>query len=147
MARGGKRRGVQGNNYSNRTDLTMNARPLPVMTPTDKPYGVAGQQVAAQRALPVAPPPPGLQPAVGEGSADARSLPGSFAPIDRPSERMNEPVTTGAALGAGAGLEALGLPSTSPTATLVSSLENMARISGSRDIAELAMRAQQIKDF
>lgn len=147
MARGGRRTGVQGRNYANRTDLSMNARPLPVMTATNQPYGVAGAQADAQRAVPLAPPPGAAVAAGPDAGATARVEPGSLGSLDRPSTRPMEPITAGAPVGAGAGTEVLGLGQSNPTASLVGSLETMARISGSKDIAELAMRAQQIKDF
>lgn len=141
MARGGRRQGVQGRNYGNRTDLSLNARPLPVQTATNQPYGAAGAQADAQRAVPLAPPP---VPDVAQGGAGAPAapVPGSLGAFDRPTDRPYEPPTHGAPTGAGGGLEALGLPSGPKPIT--QSLLTMAQLSGSPTLMELAKRAMQL---
>lgn len=147
MARGGRRDGVRGTKYPNRSDLAEHTKPLPAVAAKDQQYGKAGEQIAGQRIVPMAPPPGVAAGAPSTAGSPSRVLPGSQGPFDRPSERPDEPLTTGVPVGAGAGPEVLGLPpGPSPTATLVGSLEAMARATGSRDIAQLAMRAQQIKD-
>jgi len=107
---------------SNRTDrLTPEA---PTAAP-NQPYGEAGQQLAAQRVIPLAgapslqgagtPPPsqtqPGGAPAGGPGDLLAQAMahngPGDSMVLDRPTERPNEPVTHGVPGGPGAGPEAL----------------------------------------
>lgn len=87
-------------------------------------YGEAGQQLAAQRTVPLAgaptmqgagvPPPQQPQngaPAGGPGDllamAQAHNGPGNSLALDRPTERPNEPVTHGLPGGPGAGPEAL----------------------------------------
>lgn len=69
--------------YSERTDDKQ-----PIRTPTGLPYGEAGAITAAQQQAP---------------------LPASPAPpkLSEPSARPDQPVTAGAAAGAGPGLEAL----------------------------------------
>lgn len=105
---GGVRQGTPGTPYANRSDL----RQAPTAA-TGQPYGRAGQQIAAQRAVPLpsAPPAPAPQP----GTAPAGPPPDLF----RPTERPNEHVMTGLPVGPGAGPEALPLqtsPMGDPTA-------------------------------
>ena len=122
--RGGKRTGKPQSAYGNRTDLHSS-----IAGPT--PNQVYGQGVAQQQALkavplpasgttppgaaapPPAPPAPGAPPA-----GPAPVLPGGLGPIDRPSERPNEPLTAGLSSGPGPGPEALG-QSTNPTANML----------------------------
>jgi hypothetical protein len=63
---------------------------------TGQTYGEAGQQRASQQAVRPGPPPT-------EGGMGG---PGPL-PLTRPTERPNEPVTAGAALGEGVGPEAM----------------------------------------
>lgn len=88
MARGGRRSGKPGVAYPNRTDL--NAQP--VRTASGQEYGERTRQEQAQQAvpLPAAAPVPPAQPLL------------------RPTERPNEPVTSGLPLGPGPGPEVLG---------------------------------------
>lgn len=105
---GGVRQGTPGTPYANRSDL----RQAPTAA-TGQPYGQAGAQVAAQRAvpLPAAPPPPAAAPgpvgAAGQGAAAAP--PGPPPDLYRASERPGEHVMTGLPVGPGAGPEALPL--------------------------------------
>ena len=95
----------------NRTDRPST---LPQSVAPSKQYGEAAQQLAAQRTIPMAsgevqvpstatggPPGPGGQPPPG---------PGELPPLDAPTNRPTEPVTTGLPSGAGAGPEALKPP-------------------------------------
>jgi hypothetical protein len=84
--------------YGQRTDLNK----MPATAAPGQTYGEAGAQKAAQRAVPMGSSP---QPAAPQSLP-----PGSYGPLDRPTERPQEPVTTGNPLGAGAGPEALPLP-------------------------------------
>jgi hypothetical protein len=114
--------------YPNRTDLP--GKPLPVTTVPNQPYGVAGQQQAAQAALPMAgapQPPPGTQTQL---PADAQpqvpmpgAAPGSFGAFTRPTERPGEPPTAGLPIGAGPGPNPLLQPPDS-TIVLLNSLAN-----------------------
>ena len=80
--------------YGQRTDLNMAPTAVPGQT-----YGEAGAQMAAQRAVPMgapaAPPPP------AQGTSTSYTAPGQLGPLDRPTERPNEPVTAGAPFGPG----------------------------------------------
>jgi hypothetical protein len=100
MARGGRRSGSPGAAYANRTDLNGGAA-LPAMAATGQPYGQAGQQLAAQQAIPIQ-----TQPS----PVPAGPLPGELTALHAPSERPNEPVTHGVSVGPGAGPEILPQP-------------------------------------
>ena len=121
MPRGGRRDGAPGKSYSNRKDLN-GAPSMPNVAP-GQTYGARAEQQAAQRAIPVGPPPrsatpaPPAPPAGGAGGAGgglAALLGGGSGPmpgdirLDAPSERPAEPVTAGMPMGAGPGVEALG---------------------------------------
>ena len=73
--------------YPQRTDLNMAPSAVPGQT-----YGEAGAQMAAQRAVPMGAPAAPKAPTVA---------PGQYGPLDRPTERPNEPVTAGAPFGPG----------------------------------------------
>ena len=79
--------------YGQRTDLNMPATAVPGQT-----YGEAGKQMAAQRAVPMAAP---AAPVAPTATQRPTIEPGSFGPLDRPTERPNEPLTAGAPFGAG----------------------------------------------
>lgn len=113
---GGARSGQTGGQYANRSDLRNPGNE----TVKGQPYGEAAAQQAAQRSIPLTPPPtaisgapqPGSGPQGGVGpstqpaSQGAPMAPGSmnlFAPTNRP----NTPITHGLSIGAGAGPEAM----------------------------------------
>lgn len=106
--RGGKRTGTPGTAYSNRSDLTQAATAAP-----GQEYGQAAAQLRAQQSLPLpkqgmpaasaAAPPAPASPATPGGPP-----PGSLGPLDAPTARPNEPITTGLSSGPGPGPEALG---------------------------------------
>lgn len=97
MARGGKRQGREGGNYMNRSDMRSTQ---PVQAPSGGGYGDRKALEDAQRAMP-------LENAAGaqaatQGAAPPPSvMPGDLGPLNRPSDRPNEPVTAGAPLGPG----------------------------------------------
>lgn len=102
MPRGGRRAGKPQTAYTNRTDLT--PTPLPATAAPNQQYGQAGAQIASQQAVPMgtgpisagaAAPPPGAAPRGPQ--------PGELPPLDRPTERPDEPLTAGAPFGPGAG--------------------------------------------
>ena len=95
----------------NRTDLA-----APVTAPTGQPYGVRAQQIAAQGAIPMGPqpiaspgpgpggpPPPIDMAAMQAGMAQHAAIHGPPQPLNRPTERPNEPVTHGLPVGPGGG--------------------------------------------
>ena len=90
--RGGRRRGIEGRTYTNRSDLQTGPR-QPIRVATGAPYGQRQQLENAQRAMPLAAPSP----------------PPDIVPLDAPTARPDEPLTAGAPFGAGPGPEALGM--------------------------------------
>ena len=76
--------------YGQRTDLNMAPSAVPGQT-----YGEAGAQMAAQRAVPMG------APAAPTAPSAPTSTPGQYGPLDRPTERPQEPVTAGAPFGPG----------------------------------------------
>lgn len=79
--------------YAQRTDLNMAPTAVPGQT-----YGEAGAQMAAQRAVPMGAP---AAPAAPQSATAPYAAPGQLGPLDRPTERPNEPVTAGAPFGPG----------------------------------------------
>lgn len=79
--------------YGQRTDLNMPATAVPGQT-----YGEAGKQMAAQKAVPMAAP---AAPVAPTATQRPTIEPGAFGPLDRPTERPNEPLTAGAPFGPG----------------------------------------------
>lgn len=138
---GGTRVGAPGASYPQRTDLNQN-RTLPVRVAQGQTYGKAQAQMEAQRAVPMQPPPT-AQPSGGGNPMAALGgspiPPGAFGDIHRPTERPMEPVTHGAALGPGAGPEALG-PGMAPN-NVSSMLQQAAQKTGSNVLAQMAQRA------
>jgi hypothetical protein len=99
MARGGARQGKPGTQHLNRTDL--NVAKLPATAAPGQTYGQAGQQLAAQSAVPM-----GQQPTTTPGAATPPTAapgvtPGSLGPLTAPTARPDEPLTAGAPFGAG----------------------------------------------
>jgi hypothetical protein len=121
MPRGGSRNGKPGASYSNRSDL--NAQP--VRTATNQPYGQAGQQQAAQRAIPLP----------TQGGAPVGPQP---APLNASTQRPNEPLTAGIPTGPGPGPEVLsGGAGTGPDATLEGQLRGLYQANPNPDLAKL----------
>lgn len=128
--RGGARQGTPGQAYGQRTDLNAS---MPVQTATGQGYGVAAEQRAAQRAIPIAaqpvagatasaPAPAPAQPQAGPTTISSQMSAPQMNPGDlkflHPSERPEEPVTTGHPFGDGAGPEVLNLPNQNIAGTL-----------------------------
>ena len=68
------------------------------------------------------------------------NMPAPVVPLNAPSQRPNEPVTTGINMGPGAGTEARVLPNQAPT--IIDTLKHLAQFDPSGD-AELAYRMMQ----
>jgi len=107
--RGGSRTGTPGKAYGNRTDL---GGKIPAATAKGQAYGKAGEQAAAQAAVPmgtpeVPPPPPGGGPFTGR--PEGMPAPGSLGGLFDPSQSPDEHVMNGAALGPGLGPQQLGI--------------------------------------
>lgn len=110
--RGGRRAGKARTAYSNRSDLN---GPKPISAVPNQPYGMAGQQLNAQRAVPMgtpslpgasatpgAPAPGGAAPEIPQGMP----RPGTITSLFADSTNPEEDVMSGAALGPGPGPEA-----------------------------------------
>jgi hypothetical protein len=89
--------------YANRTDLNNAVKQAEFK---NQPYGQATAQRRAQRAVPPGPPP--------TETDTAGPVAGGLTPLDAPTQRPAEPVTTGLPFGAGAGPEALGATGIQP---------------------------------
>lgn len=118
--RGGKRDGVVGKSYSNRTDLqgqnVVAAQPqnqpgvkLATQAATGQPYGAATAQENAMKAVPIqntGTPMSAMSPQ-GVPAQPAPRIQRATTPLYAPTERPDEAITTGIDLGAGAGSESL----------------------------------------
>lgn len=118
--RGGKRDGVVGKNYSNRTDLqgqnVVSAQPqnqpgvkLATQAATGQPYGAATAQENAMKAVPIANTgtPTSAQPQQTEPAMPAPRTDRAITPLYAPTERPDEAITTGIDMGSGLGSSAL----------------------------------------
>jgi hypothetical protein len=85
-------------NYPNRSDLRNPAQKIAVQTAPSSQYGEAAALQRAQQAVPMAPSPTA---AVDTTPTAPRLTPGQFGPLDRPTERPQEPLTAGAPFGPG----------------------------------------------
>lgn len=90
MASGGARQGQPGKAYTNRTDLAANRATQPITTVPGQTYGKQAEQAAAQQVNPL-----------------PQATPMRMPSFSRPSERPNEPVTTGLPMGPGPGPEVM----------------------------------------
>lgn len=142
MPRGGSRNPRPGGQYPNRTDLSAGSRPLPVQTATGQPYGAAKAQADAQKIVPMGGTPMPAPTPAATAAAPATSYLGDHGDPLRPTDRPNEPVTAGLAVGAGPGPEML--PSTPASAQTVGQfLQALAARPGApSDIVALAALAQ-----
>jgi hypothetical protein len=114
MPRGGKRTGAPGKAYGNRSDLNTN-RTLPVQTAPNQPYGVAGQQADAQRAIPLRPQPSPTGGAPVSGAPTAGPVPQTpVVPLTAPTTRPDEPLTAGVDIGPGPGAPPMSQPAADP---------------------------------
>jgi len=132
MARGGQRQGAGGNGGLRTTQT--------VQAPAGENYGDKVAMEDAQRAIPLENT-AGVQNQMAQGAP--QGLPPSGLPsLGGPTARPNEPITSGIAIGPGAGPEALANPAVSTA--MYDTLAAMARITGSADLEDLAQRAQQL---
>lgn len=113
---GGKRDGVVGRKYQNRTDLqgqnVVAAQPsnqpgqkMVAQAASGQAYGAAGAQLAAQKAVPIANQPGPVVSAPTQGQATTPP-PAPPTPLDAPTDH-GLPLTHGMDIGPGAGSEAL----------------------------------------
>lgn len=113
--------------YSNRTDL----QNIAAKVATGQTYGVAKQQMDAQRAVPM-----GKSPV--DVAAVQRPVPGTLGSLTRPTERPMEPITAGAPFGPGPTPIAAGIPMpTSRTASALDEIRSIASTYGNDDLLDL----------
>jgi hypothetical protein len=89
----------------NRTDLQNPAQKIAVAAARGQTYGKAGEQIASQKAVPMAAPPT---------DRVQRPTPGGLGDLSRPTEFPNEPLTSGADFGMGPNMMQAGIPVSSP---------------------------------
>lgn len=92
------------NQYSNRSDLR---NPTLSQVATGQTYGEAGKQRAAQKAVPMGPPP-------SAGQSPKSNVSAPITPLDAPTNRPAEPITAGADFGAGPGAREAGISNNIP---------------------------------
>jgi len=113
--------------YSNRSDL----QNVAAKVATGQTYGMAKQQMDAQRAVPM-----GKSPV--DVAATQRPVPGTLGSLTRPTERPMEPITAGAPFGAGPSPTAAGIPMpTSASASALDEVRAIASIYGNDDLLDL----------
>jgi hypothetical protein len=134
MARGGRRQGIPGTAYPNRSDLNVNKQ-LPVQAPTGMPYGARKATEDAQKVVPLAPPPTAAVAA--PPSSPVSIAPGELPPLSAPTARPNEPLTAGLPIGPGPG------PTPMPQSVdTVGALLDSLSVQGNPDIVRLAQYLQ-----
>lgn len=122
--------------------------------PNSQAYGQRGDQIAAQKAMPLpqqAPaqgqaPPPGGTPAQAAAQpvdimALAKEYDPGITPLTAPSNRPGEPVTAGLSLGAGPGPEIFSQPARATRAA--DTLTALAQSTGDNRFMEMAARIRQ----
>lgn len=122
---GGPRTGTPGKAYANRIDL-------PAAAP-GQPYGVAGQQAAAQRVIPL---PMGQGAPQGDPMQEAPLPP--VVPLDAPTQRPDEPVTAGMPFGDGPGPP----PMPDPNQQSLQWLQSIYQVAPSNDLLEVIMQME-----
>ena len=118
--RGGPREGVQGQQYANRSDLRQNARPQPVQSAPNQPYGARAAQERSQAVVPLAgqPAAPAPQPG-GQGPFTPRISADDVPNLTDPSRRPDEPLEAGIPFGPGPGPQMSTQVAPNPTAEFV----------------------------
>ena len=128
--------------YARRTD----GGPAQVMSAApDQPYGAVKQQLDQQRVAPMGGTAPLPQPAVPGPQSDSGALSGPGVPqyqggaFNAPSARPDEPITTGAPVGPGAGPEALSFvnPMSRPDGSMTNLLRQLSLRDTSGALAKL----------
>lgn len=101
MGRGGRRAGTPGKAYGNRADLN---GPVPVKAAPSQGYGQRAALERAQQEMPMSRPAPAAPAPAGPAPTQRAPL----TPLAAPTQRPDEPLTTGIASGPGPGPEVLG---------------------------------------
>ena len=93
--------------YPNRSDLRNPAKKVAKQVAPGQTYGEGAAQMRSQQAVPMAASPTDTAPTP---TTNAAPMAGSLGSLDRPTERPDEPITSGIGYGAGPGPEALEPP-------------------------------------
>lgn len=118
--------------YPNRTDLQNKAQKIARSAAKGQTYGEAGQQLAAQKAVPMAKPP------TENPQPQQFTMPGTLGAFGRPTERPMEPVTAGAPFGPGASpLQAGTLPRMSTETSVMEQIRAIYAAYPNDDLANL----------
>jgi len=107
---------------------------------TDQPYGLGQATVAQQQGAPMSQQDsiPGLSVPSGGSSTGAPGV----VPFDAPSQRPDEPITTGVDIGPGAGPEALAAPTPQGDGSMTALLMRLAPLSASGALSNLLSAAE-----
>ena len=112
-----------------------------LMTLPDAQYGEAATYMDLQRSAPLAQSQPTGRSTVTSGSPTGGTP--SVIPLNAPTTRPNEPVTTGSRFGAGAGPEVLGLgPGQADLSSARSTLQSVATATNNPEAAALLRMLQ-----
>jgi hypothetical protein len=117
--------------------------------PNSQAYGMRGDQIAAQQAMPLpqtapqqgAPTTPAQDAQAVDPMALARDFDPGITPLAAPSTRPDEPVTAGLSLGAGAGPEIFSQPARASRAA--DTLTALAQSTGDDRYLQMAARIRQ----
>lgn len=110
----------------------------PIQAPRNQPYGERKQLVDAQKAVPLANLRPDIQASQQAAEVESYNPFAGVTPLAAPTRYPSEPVTTGLAVGAGAGPEIL---RGRPQGTLADGLRLLAEATGDPEIRAMAMEA------
>lgn len=126
----------------NRTDLAGDTAPsLPVTAVPNQPYGEAGQQRAAQKAVPMGT--PATPTAVPVASVSRQpSPPAGSLPFLEPTQRPHEPITAGLPFGPGPGPEVMNSAAPMPSHPVTDSLNQIAAAHQDGAVGSLADAAR-----
>lgn len=101
--------------YPNRSDLRNPMGKVAKQAVPGQTYGEAGKQLESQSAVPIAAPPTDMP------------MPGGLGDLTGPTNRPNEPISSGANYGPGPGPEVFGPSMVPPTSSLPSDYANGSR--------------------
>lgn len=115
-----------------------------IMTPTGLPYGDAGASSATQHAAPLSQSPSVPTAPVGGDGGQSQDGP-QVVGFGEPTQMPGQPVTSGAALGAGPGPEALrgGMDAVSSYGPLADMLSQLSASDATGSLSALMMEAQR----
>lgn len=117
-----------------RTDLNMPQAKVKRMAAQNQTYGVAGQQLESQRAIPMGGAPTDIQ-----ARQAARPKPGTSDFLRR-TDRPEEPITAGAPFGLGVGPMAAGVPMFDLRRNAIDEIRFIAEVDQNQDLMDLLSR-------